>query len=140
MSRRSTFLSADARLAKQARKTGSAASSAASTRPGTPSNAVPKVSLKKGAPPALAKTAAPGPVNQLRADMEAMGLVKPEKSLKEQEKMQVEQQKAEEETPVLSLSKEKVLEEIRAKEKDEKPVLSLVVVGTSPFSAPFDDG
>jgi hypothetical protein len=69
--------------------------------------------------------------------MEAMGLVKPDKSLREQEKMQVEQQKVEEEVPVLTLSKEKVLEEIRAKEKEEKPVLSLVVVGASASSSLF---
>lgn len=36
---------------------------------------------------------------------------------------------AEDEAPVLSMAKEKILEEVRAKEKTEKPILSLVVVG-----------
>jgi hypothetical protein len=33
--------------------------------------------------------------------------------------------------PVVSIAKEKILEEVELREKDEKPVLSLVVVGAS---------
>ncbi|GAA5940527.1 hypothetical protein JCM10213_001133 [Rhodosporidiobolus nylandii] len=77
---------------------------------------------KKGAPAALGKPAPAGPVSALRADMEALGLGG--------DKMQVEQEE-EEQTPLpqVSLSREKVLQEIREKEKSEKPVLALVVVG-----------
>ena len=89
----------------------------------------------------------PAPVNALRADMEAMGLGAPESagSLLQIERAQKEAQRqrqreedkdtamatngADDDAPVLSIAKEKILEEVRAKEKTEKPVLSLVVVG-----------
>ncbi|GAA5854346.1 hypothetical protein JCM8547_001788 [Rhodosporidiobolus lusitaniae] len=116
-----------ARLAKQARKAAaSQPSSAASSRPSTPSGG--KAAVKKGAP-VLGKTAAPGPVNQLRSDMEAMGLVEPKRSLKEEEKRLQEERKQLEEAPVLTLSKEKVLAEIKEAETKDKPLISLIVVG-----------
>ena len=90
----------------------------------------------------------PAPVNALRADMEAMGLGAPESagSLLQVERAQKQAQRqrqqeededttmtttngADDDAPVLSIAKEKILEEVRAKEKTEKPVLSLVVVG-----------
>lgn len=80
--------------------------------------------------------------------MEAMGLGAPESgSLLQVERAQKEAQRqrqreededtamttngADDDAPVLSIAKEKILEEVRAKEKTEKPVLSLVVVGES---------
>ncbi|GAA5828764.1 hypothetical protein JCM11251_005863 [Rhodosporidiobolus azoricus] len=112
-----------ARLAKQARKSAaSQPSSAKSSRPSTPSGPAPsasKVSLKKGAPPAVGKPASAGPVNALRADMEAMGLDMGGK--KEEEK--------EEPVPAVAMSREKVLKEINEREGKEKPVMSLIVVG-----------
>ncbi|GAA6028258.1 hypothetical protein JCM8097_006943 [Rhodosporidiobolus ruineniae] len=117
-----------ARLAKQARKAAnSAASSAPSSRPGTPSSSAggAKVSLKKGAPPALgssAKPASAGPVNALRADMEAFGLG--EKGAGGAAPMQVD-----EPPPAALVAKDKLLKEVMEKEKNEKPVLALVVVG-----------
>ncbi|GAA5916124.1 hypothetical protein JCM6882_003944 [Rhodosporidiobolus microsporus] len=117
-----------ARLAKQARKAAaSQPSSAKSSRPSTPSGAGPsgssgaKISLKKaiGAPSAAGGKPAPaGPVNALRADMEAMGL---DVGAKKEEEEQA--------PPAVVLSKEKVLKEIKEKEKTEKPTMSLVVVG-----------
>lgn len=87
-------------------------------------------------------------MNALRADMEAMGLGAPESagSLLQVERAQKQAQRqrqqeededttmtttngADDDAPVLSIAKEKILEEVRAKEKTEKPVLSLVVVG-----------
>lgn len=78
--------------------------------------------------------------------MEAMGLGAPESGSllqveQAQKQAQRQRQQAEDEdtamatngagddAPVLSIAKEKILEEVRANEKTEKPVLSLVVVG-----------
>lgn len=80
--------------------------------------------------------------------MEAMGLGAPESGSllqveQAQKQAQRQRQQAEDEdtamatngagddAPVLSIAKEKILEEVRANEKTEKPVLSLVVVGES---------
>ncbi|GAA5863184.1 hypothetical protein JCM3774_000802, partial [Rhodotorula dairenensis] len=159
-------LIAEARLAKEARKAAAAAASqpgsARNSRPSTPnatttgsSMSIKKVvpasqhaaSSAKSLPPPI-----PGPVNALRADMEAMGLGAPEQkrsllqaeqAQKQAHQQQQQRQRDEEdaimaetggggadgEAPVLSLAKEKILEEVRVKEKTEKPVLSLVVVG-----------
>ncbi|GAA5983246.1 hypothetical protein JCM10908_000210 [Rhodotorula pacifica] len=144
--------SSEARLAKEARKAAASSQpgSARNSRPSTPGPTASgsSMSIKKvAAGSASSKAAAPppvaGPVNALRADMEAMGLGAPSSggSLMQVEQAQKQAQRqreqedaamasrADEEAPVLSMAKEKILEEVRAKEKTEKPVLSLVVVG-----------
>lgn len=90
--------------------------------------------------------------------MEAMGLGAPEsgsllqveQAQKEAQRQRQRQREEDEDTamttnggagddaPVLSIAKEKILEEVRAKEKTEKPVLSLVVVGESSRSGARD--
>ncbi|BGP55709.1 hypothetical protein JCM8202v2_003316 [Rhodotorula sphaerocarpa] len=112
------------------------------------------MSIKKATPGVSSKlasgsTAAPGPgsgpVNALRTDLEAMGLgaadapspMQVEQAQKERQRIAEQEARAsraqaeeeEEEAPVLSMAKEKILEEVRAKEEFEKPALSLVVVG-----------
>ncbi|GAA5985456.1 hypothetical protein JCM11641_007074, partial [Rhodosporidiobolus odoratus] len=122
-----------ARLAKQARK--AAASQPSSAKPAT-SSASTKPSASSDSKKAVApgggstKPIKAGPVNALKADMEALGLGEQKKS-GDQEGMQVDGEVEDEQQlpPQISLSKEKVLEEIREREKGEKPVLALVVVG-----------
>ncbi|BGP24966.1 hypothetical protein JCM10295v2_003886 [Rhodotorula toruloides] len=116
------------RLAKQARKAASGASSqpgsAKNSRPSTPAPGAGKP--KKAAPPAgsSARPAAAGPVSQLRTDIEAMGLGDGS-SRREEERMKADEEPA----PAVTMSKEKILKEVKAKAAKEKPVLSLVVIG-----------
>ncbi|GEM09894.1 hypothetical protein Rt10032_c09g3911 [Rhodotorula toruloides] len=124
----STSLVAENRLAKQARKAASGASSqpgsAKNSRPSTPAPGAGKP--KKAAPPAgsSARPAAAGPVSQLRTDIEAMGLGDGS-SRREEERMKADEEPA----PAVTMSKEKILKEVKAKAAKEKPVLSLVVIG-----------
>ncbi|GAA6051069.1 hypothetical protein JCM3770_005483 [Rhodotorula araucariae] len=133
---------AEARLAKLARKTAAGASSqpasAKSSRPGTPSGGTPGATgmgagAKKGGVAAgAAKAPLPPPaVSALRGDMEAMGLGERRNArvVEEEEKAERRRRDEADQAPVVSVAKEKILEEVRAKEKDQKPVLSLVVVG-----------
>jgi hypothetical protein len=87
----------------------SAKSTPQTSRPGTPAKAAASTSKKELPPKA---------VSQLQADMEGLGMAS-------------EQRVEEEPPPVVSMAKEKIIEQIKNDESSEKskPVLSLVVVG-----------
>lgn len=88
-------------------------------------------------------SAAPGPVSQLRADLEGLNFIpnsnKPDLATAapgtgEPGQLQVGSNGAVTPPPTapppsVQIAKEKIIEEVRRKEKDDKPVLSLVVVG-----------
>ncbi|GAA5943787.1 uncharacterized protein JCM15063_006493 [Sporobolomyces koalae] len=120
--------------------------------PASSGTSTPKISLKKPGSSSTTTLSAgsgsngvpppPAPrVDQLRTDMEAMGLSsEPKKSLaqieleeKEERKKREEKEKQleEEESQLVLKSKEKILNEVREKEQQEgeKPTLALVVIG-----------
>lgn len=82
---------------------------------------------------------APGPVSQLRQDLEGLNLApsSPSSTAATQGSSGASSPRttgADEEQdigppPPVAMAKEKILEEVRQKDKDSKPVLSLVVVG-----------
>ncbi|GAA6061469.1 hypothetical protein JCM10212_005672, partial [Sporobolomyces blumeae] len=141
---------------QQARKPPAPSASGTST-PSSSSTPGPKISIKKptsASSTVVSAPAAAGPVNALRSDLEAMGLVasrsiaEVEAAEKAERKRLVEEEKRlederrkeqkerdergdEEERKRMTVAKEKILEEVRRKESEggEKPVLSLVVVG-----------
>ncbi|KAI5480838.1 elongation factor 1 alpha-like protein [Pseudohyphozyma bogoriensis] len=124
----------DRAAAAKMKKTPSQTPSARTSRPTTPA---PGTSTPKPKPtPKTPSTKPPvaGPVSQLRSDLEGLNLV-PSSSGGERASSQTRSDAGSDDidssppTPVISIAKEKILEEVRKKEAEEKPVLSLVVVG-----------
>lgn len=86
--------------------------------------------------------APPGPVSQLRADLEGMNLIASDSKENKADADNEPEGSSGAQTPpppppAVQIAKEKIIEEVRQKEKDGKPVLSLVVVGEySAFRCP----
>lgn len=112
------------------------------TNASQPSSTKPSRPTKSPKKPSAATLPLPGPVSQLRQDLEGLNLIpssssssssvigsgvgkKGKNTIDDDVELPLTPP-----TPTINISKEKILEEVRRREADEKPVLSLVVVGS----------
>ncbi|SGY94389.1 BQ5605_C037g11647 [Microbotryum silenes-dioicae] len=134
--------------AKKAKAAAAAVSSqpgsARNSRPSTPAPSAQKKTGTRNLSPT--KRPPPGPVSQLRADLEGLNLLPRDSSLasstgataggstpgtssRVHTPSDIDDVEMSGPPPAITMAKDKILAEVREREKDRKPVLSLVVVG-----------
>ncbi|SCZ88570.1 BZ3500_MvSof-1268-A1-R1_Chr2-1g04498 [Microbotryum saponariae] len=149
--RKGTAVAAGAPIRKRAKKAKAAAAAASSqpasarnSRPSTPAPSAQKKTGTRNLSPT--KRPPPGPVSQLRADLEGLNLLPrnsssasstgataggstPGTSSGAHTPSDIDNVEMSGPPPAIAMAKDKILAEVREREKDRKPVLSLVVVG-----------